>query len=1022
MIKVYPQNLFALAILVVLGATGCPSSENNIAENNRSDAGIDAKFDTAADLVTADTISDTGVETTGCVVLNAFPRTLPLGGDPARITWTLACDEPIEPAALELIAPRELTMELEIPNEGICKPDVDKHICTFSASGLIAPTPETAVRSELFEVIYGPEKRLTTDVHWHFTADALNTEFAQPLIELDDAHVTGGLGVAFYKTRRPFKVRLRAAYKEQLRRTEMSIVPPDGGTSTTTVEVAAVWEDLLGQNTEIIENSNGSGEMLWWGYDGRNKTFIGAALGSDQDGNETYQEVYSPMTLEGGTEPEIILDARAVRIPRPATATTEASAGVNVFVMGLNADGNLVFHIPFGSEGTAREFAKGTFFGLDESKLSSKTLGFVKQLGNVDDYYRNANDNYFLVWSALPNATNDKLNITILPSYTASAPVAVATELDTGFEVTDTYVSQSAPGSIIVLAHGADNARAMYRLTYETTTDPETGDEVGAVTSHVQLELPANVDVRPSPCHTPKKDTPKKDDSWECMDPVLSCDGDGELCGVTDHFRTLGRWPWNWRDLKDTRSQSQHSMVLDWNDDGTLNSVFPLVLDSATKDYVEGAPVIISEHAGGRALGVHTTSFSAEACANPEDCFIRVADSLLMGPGTNAPTFYIEGEDDVKKVNEAHKIESNRAFAHFGRKRTKSKRVIAPVVPGTSDVATHVLMDLGTTPGGSDTANSVLLNITVNDKPIDPNLAMQGVVSHLVGETEELVMIFQPLTVAEGDTPKATVLSISGDEIDAALASPDKVATINTLGAPLEFVCCEDGFGISSIQISIRSTRTAAPSGANSITNTLDQTDAERILVIYPSSTNGELVVGGLSKKGTSYVHTELPLALSPAGTEAPRKLVQNTARSGSDELMFSANKTEAFFTRRRQLSTGLSVLDVVTRSYAAPLSDLSFEAVTYETGDFNADGIEDLYVSTDFSKLPPSTVLSSEDMACAGCLVYFGDGLGGFLETPMNVVGGPQGEWSVSGRRGRRGIRTHGRIRAAVVCSTSHL
>lgn len=1030
LIKTYTKSLSTLAMIALFGATGCPNnddnntSENNTSENNLPDMSVDVEPDTDS---SSDVEPDTGEETNNCVLLNASPRTLPMGGDAARITWSLSCAQPIEPDALEVVAPRELSMELEIPTEGLCQPAEEGHTCTFSANGLTSPEPNSDVQIEAFELTYGPEKRLSTDVRWHYTPETLRTTFGSPAMELDEDYVKGGLGILLNRIPRKRQERIRAAYKEQLRSAELRVVmpsePPGNETTTALAEVNVVWDDLIGQNLESIRFEDGSTETLWWGYDAQNNRFVGAALGFNQNGDEAYNTSYSnELTLEEDTALVSILDARAVSIERSATPNAEQSQGVTIFLVGLNASGNVVFHVPFGEVATAREFDKGSFFGLDEAELNSKTFGFVKQQGNVADRINNGNDDYVLVWSALPNASKDKLNIKLFPSFAADDPGAiVTTELDTGFEVTETYVSQSSPGSIIVLAHGAKNARAMYRLSYDTETN--------TVKSYVELALPDNVDVRPSECSIAKKDTPKKDTSWECLDPVLTCDDGGELCGDTDHFRTLGRWPWNWRELKEARATAQQPMVLDWNDDGTLNTVFPMVLEPAPTEYTEGAPIIITELGNGRAFGVHTTSLSDEACKTEEDCFVEVADSIIMGPGKDAPTFYMQGKDKPKKVKDTHRMaEHNRAFAHFGRKRTKSKRVIAPVVPGTSSAATHVLMDMGTTEDSSDTVNSAQLNITINGAPIDANLVLHGVVPHMVGDKEELVMVFRPLAPKEGMNPTITVVSISGDDIDAALAKPNEIAAINTIGAPLEFEVHPSAIaeGDEPFQVSLipcltdeefaDGYRTAPPTGEGSVVNALSTDDAQRILVIYPSPQTGALVVGGLSKKigADDYTHSELALNLTPEGSVSPAGIIQANVAPGSHSLSFSASPGYSFLISRRAVSKDVTTLDVVRRDHFIPLSDQSFKAATYETGDFNGDGIEDYSVDTNFAVLLQGAALS-EDVDCTGCVVYFGDGLGGFLEASMNLPSGPVVQWGIQASSSLKKVARRAKIKRRI-------
>ena len=1015
--KLHTQSLSTLAMIALFGTTGCPNNDNNTSENNTSQNNApDMSQDEATDTIdtTPDEESDEQSAEQTCVVLESSPRTFPLGGDPARVTWTLGCAQPLTADALELTAPRELTMELEIPTEGLCQPAEQGHVCTFSANGLTSPAADADIRAEVFELTYGPQERLITDVRWHDTPGALQAAFSDRAIELGADYATGGIGIVL--NTRPKRVTrreevIKAAYVQKIRDAENKRVVVTSGplgtaTATSQVEIGVEWSDLTGQNLESIRNPDGSTETLWWGYDANAKRFVGAALGFDKEGEESYNVSYDALpSLSEEHAFVTILDARATSVPRPPTAGTEEASGVGVYVMGLNAAGNVTFSYVFaGEDSTSTAFPIGAFFGLEEQTLTSKNVGFVKQQGNLDDFQDNGNDEYFLVWHAAPNDTKDKLSLRLFPSFSAPTPETVTpVTLDTGFEVTHTYVSQSSPGSIVVLAHGDKGERAMYRLSYDDATNK--------TTSQVQLELPDGVDVRPSSCSEPKKNTPKRDDSWECKDSVLSCDREpGGLCGTTDHFRTLGRWPWNWRELKEARAaEKQQSMVLDWNDDGTLNTVFPLVLEPAPAEYTDGAPIVVTEVEGGQAVALHTASLSGEACANPEDCLVQVADSVLVGPGTDGPTIYIQGKGKPKKLKDEHrKAEANRAFAHFGRRRTKSKRVIAPVTPGTSSVATHVLMDLETTPDDSDTVNSAQITITFNGAPLDPNLTLAAVAPHEVDGTEELVLVLKPLRLAEGQDPALTVVSIGGADIDAALAQPDKVAQVEILGDPLTIPVHPRAFepgGLSLFASLSRDTPVepfvaTPPQDPNTLTNMLSEEDSKHPVLFYPAPTTGVVVANtlrsGANEQKIGYTNVELVMAYMPEEETMPQKL--NHPAPGETQAHFSTSPGYAFLISRRAISANTDVFDVTRKNYAVALSQPSFDASTYETGDFNGDGIEDLYISTDFTTLPADTALTDEDVACAGCVVYFGDGLGGFLESTLDLPSGPVVQWGVDG------------------------
>jgi hypothetical protein len=962
------QRLSRFFTIIAIGllAAGCPEGEEDpepdageqadVGEDTGSDAGMDAERD-AADTAD-DTADDTGGETAAtCVVDGVAPRTFSIEAADSAFSMTMRCDG--EPSAEQFAGPlafrrdRAQSGALELTVDGVqCEPSGEYQSCTVGLSGLAQPTGT-------YDEVVGPEDLVIEDasgqqfdarVHWHLPTGQLEgLQRERDMLQLPAGYAERGLDFAVKQTA---SGRLMTGAMENAAGDAVEIfsVSPNGDVSVdVTVDVDPAT--LAASNLAMMEIGGRFG-AFWWGFDATSGQFAGL------------QAIYDD---SGGFVQSLQLEATSYTGPAVAevlgweAGTTEVGGQIWMSARVLaRTDRGTVAVIRLGDASGADivslETELDALGSVAGANLTSEISGMLTSEAGGGDLDANRGN----AW-----AVDQSGKVSLVPlSGSAGASTATLTSVQWPYEL---EVAKASESRIVVRATSATAGAEPQVYTL--------GTQDGILTTSV--------------CHLSPA-------------PGVDLSGPASFIDASDGARHvhLGRL-----------SGNGTPMIVEWDLSGScadtrppVTMIQPAVAETpssgtgaATGDCAftvvgaDGSVQLV------KADALRSTCTDAEACALPITESTNDGWRVNIVPGDSQTTWAVDKYGDILIDGVPLVFDLTAPPIIFDAPGATAQNDAAMILAGIDhESATHAVWTVDTT---GKLSQPGLLDLDTGDP--STGVVLTAAAGEDKGDDEQardMTLTIATVIIDFGDDGSdssnergAGTFSVTTGQLAAAIGTADPVSF--TTGGP-EF----------DISASATQTAVLAPAGAivpefsyqggSDRANALIELSAEQaarpLVLIYTneglkmrSSGDGDPPLDVLLDQNEP-VSNDNPLYVE--GDTVPETTIagDSSRQNGPHFRTFNGLRYDHYSIGTHSNSSsdesGSSSSFGVSVVQAAFPSELAGEDVLIlDSGDLNADGLDDLVVTT---------------RGASGSTVVFSNGMGGFLPGVMTLSGGPTVEW----------------------------
>lgn len=910
-----------------------------------------------------------------CFVQHIAPATLPLDAEPGPLTWVVSCNAPLSSAQLgervDVTRQRGEQTTQALSVDGVdCQESEDAWRCSITTSGLSAPAGP-------YEQLLGPESLSFEDstgqafasrVRWHLS----NTELAPIQDTFDDVPLPAGYGERGLGVQKLavdggfvlFGAMVNSAgdgveiFDVDLQSTNPSVRVHE------TIEVAV--GDLAASDFQVRLVGNAV-QVIWWGFDASTGQFTGHLAKFNQD-----TSLLDSHTLDENayTGPKL------VRILDTHLGTQETSSGSNLGVraVAITESNTLAIVRVFSSDSSNQVVLERQLDGIGgvlPSELGAGSFGVLDLPGSLPDLDAEVGKS----WVASANGID----------WISLDGVSFGSRLSTSVQWPFSLdMVESNQGEIVGFASNEAGEEELFVVSV---------NDDGKPSSLTSLEMPTGVDF-----------------------------GSSGLSGAHIEAETLtmfGRWPWNWRDkLKVAGEPDGAMMIAQWNlkvvEAGAahaLTSVRPMLVTDAAASASAGDLVIQSVTEDGALRTIPVAAVTA-ACATPEECAVQVSNrtpngfAMMLVPGVSGATMAIDKYGDI--LIDGVPLEFDLIGSPWTFDKPGEGTGTITIATVDSEVATHAIWDMNE--DGSIKGSGLLDFATKEGSPtLDADVVIRGgtIADYAAGADPDSVMLhFSATRMVRA--PKGEV--VGTEEIHGTLPlarllvattsrAPVTVDLSNTLP---EVVPAGDAISVLPPAVSAPLFSGAIDENSGDEDVILATLTAEQAaLPLEVRITGGKFQVSTKGKDGDSALLEEAeattstlenPIFVSSSGASTNVLSKSSAAFSGKIRRVRIKKRPSSILKPLGPASLeedieGVGVVyEVVLETREVALEGLGERAFIQDFGDFNGDGVEDVSIG----------VGSRDDADLSGenTVIYFGDGLTGYLMVPYSLTGGPNVSW----------------------------
>lgn len=810
------RKLSLLAASALVFATGCPTENNDKNPPPIKDMSSQDMTPDSSDMPVEDMKPDQSQAQVGCDFVKMSPKTQPLSAQSASITWTLLCDQNITSANVTF----ESSSSPEIQSTGVtCEAQGEQFECTVVSQNHVPPQKEgkpIAGADPLSMTIALSDgvdpSTISSSFHWYLEHEEMVKAYeAGPQsnqVALPKGFGSHGLGLQVKKTASgPVAFAVMFDDKgEGVQLSQFNALPIDRWTHVaithTNKSLKVFRSDVVAQQLHTVRMADNRIDALWWGYDATNNDFVGTALMVDAQGAVLKERALKAGQYNGPKITQIIDVMSGI-----SGDTTSGSNGGVLLMAKTERDTIAAIQLFEGPSGDQLKLV-GEFdqlMQIPSTQWHSENSGFALGLDNQFNL-----SNTTLFWHSRPNATNDGVVLTVT---TTSSRSPLSLEIPTGFADAEVFYSRPEKDVSVVLIHGPDGQRQLYRIT---------DADFGAGKVPKSLPLPNDVDIRPD-INVPEGGS---------MEAQLKASGIWfgsrtlPVIAENNQLSMLGRWPWNWRELKEKRKQQQANKLTqaaalgrwpwDWrerkqrravsmnvrydnvNADASLFTSPDVSQDVSTKtdsslefSYAPYDPnskaIAIGLTDDGAAMTLHSLQSPEKACQKPQSCLVSVGPTdkkyqVYIGPGKDGPTMAVGkyGDIMIDGVELEWKMPAPPTIVHAGKDKWF---IIAPIE--RSDGATHAVWSIDANdniegPGFMElqAGESDEVNLTYQSKPIISSVATDE--DATTQRKATIALTFGDITAKNSDDLFEYTIAVGVDALSAAIKTPDNVKKVDT--------------------------------------------------------------------------------------------------------------------------------------------------------------------------------------------------------------------------------------------------